>query len=579
MICSVRHPLKKTLFTLILVVLILTVTLVAAEVVSRLLTTTDENGNVYLKNRRLLPYRFPLNTTKHRIEVFKSRRDEAYVIDHPLLGWTVGENRNSENGLYHSNSRGIRSAPREYSDSPAPDTLRIALFGDSFTHGDEEPWYNTWAAELERNMNRAGIRAEVLNFGVGGYGFSQAYLRWFHQGREFQPRIVVIGFQGENMERTVNIFRSLYSSRTWLVFSKPRHIIDAAGDLRVVNSPVVPPDEVAGYLENFPDRHLSKYEFWYNPKNYRAPFWTKSRFGQIIYNLSRTAVRDHKTYKIIRENGGTPEEITAALIESWASRAARDGAVPLVVHLPRRDHLRLLARGEDPAYYKLFDGFRAAEIEVIDPAPVLVLDREGLYGRSHFSAKGSKIVARVLADRITELLTETGEVVRYHRPPPLEGPAAILDMVEEDGGVEIAIGLPEDRFFLVDGFHDPELYERRIPARWTSETARIRIPLAAPPGRELMLEIHLVGWGPKGNSLKAEIDGMPLESVPGNKDSFQFILPPSGEEAKIVILGIIAPVWSPLELGLSDDRRLGVMIDRIRVIPNHQPKLQGRSDR
>ena len=50
------------------------------------------------------------------------------------LGWTVKPSGHSEE--YRANSEGIRSDV-SYSDAPAPGVLRIATFGDSFTHGDE----------------------------------------------------------------------------------------------------------------------------------------------------------------------------------------------------------------------------------------------------------------------------------------------------------------------------------------------------------------------------------------------------------------------------------------------------------
>ena len=47
------------------------------------------------------------------------------------------------------------------------------------------------AIYLQHKLKDAGIRAEVLNFGVGAYGMDQAYLRWREQGKNFAPDIVI----------------------------------------------------------------------------------------------------------------------------------------------------------------------------------------------------------------------------------------------------------------------------------------------------------------------------------------------------------------------------------------------------
>ena len=69
------------------------------------------------------------------------RGETQYVAFDPLLGWSI-----KKNGMAHqycANSLGIR-ATREYGAQPAPGKLRIATFGDSFTHGSEVANDETW---------------------------------------------------------------------------------------------------------------------------------------------------------------------------------------------------------------------------------------------------------------------------------------------------------------------------------------------------------------------------------------------------------------------------------------------------
>ena len=63
---------------------------------------------------------------------------------------------------------------------PPPGSLRIAAFGDSFTHGDEVPNEDTW----QEILMRAHPDVEAMNFGVGAYGLDQAFLHYQRDGAD-----------------------------------------------------------------------------------------------------------------------------------------------------------------------------------------------------------------------------------------------------------------------------------------------------------------------------------------------------------------------------------------------------------
>jgi hypothetical protein len=130
------------------------------------------------------------------------------------LGWTTLPH--GENELYRANSQGVRGT-REYANTPPQDSLRIAAFGDSFVHGDDVPNSTAWSILMEQKL--AGV--EVMNFGVGGYGPDQGYLRYLKEGRTYSPHIVFIGYQTENINRVVNVFRPFYSPETGNPLAKP----------------------------------------------------------------------------------------------------------------------------------------------------------------------------------------------------------------------------------------------------------------------------------------------------------------------------------------------------------------------
>ncbi|MDP8214042.1 MAG: SGNH/GDSL hydrolase family protein [Candidatus Euphemobacter frigidus] len=399
---------------------------VVCEIITRLVTTTDAKGQAYFGKRPLLPYRFPVQMVRRKMEHYLQRRSEAYVIDDPLLGWTIAPNQTNVQGMYRSNSAGIRSRPQEYTQSPASGTLRIEIFGDSFTHGDEEPFEKTWGYFLEKYLTEDGLSAEVLNFGVPAYGIGQAYLRWKYLGRKFDPSIVVFGFQPENMKRTVNIFRSLYSRNTWVVFSKPRFIINPEGELELLNSPVIPPEEVAEALENFQGSPLSQYEYWYNPDNYHQHFWLKSRLISLIYTFfseyrPRPGGRqDHRSGPHYWDIEGEPMRTSLLILKQFAREAREAGEISIILHIPKKNDLKLLERGNTPAHYHVFRELEKEGIIVVDPALQMKVEHR-LYKHSHFSSKGGRIVARALADAIREILKEKNLTRKFLLTLPEDG--------------------------------------------------------------------------------------------------------------------------------------------------------------
>ena len=52
-------------------------------------------------------------------------------------------------------------------------------------------------------MESYGSHIEALNFGVGGFGLDQAYLRYLEDGIQYNSHIVLIGFMSENIYRNV----------------------------------------------------------------------------------------------------------------------------------------------------------------------------------------------------------------------------------------------------------------------------------------------------------------------------------------------------------------------------------------
>ncbi|MCM8812931.1 MAG: hypothetical protein NC924_03220 [Candidatus Omnitrophica bacterium] len=71
--------------------------------------------------------------------------------------------------------------------------LRIGCFGDSYTYGAEVAEGCDYPFFLEKKLRQQGNDIEVINFGIKGGGFHQAFILWDEIGRKYDLDCIVIG--------------------------------------------------------------------------------------------------------------------------------------------------------------------------------------------------------------------------------------------------------------------------------------------------------------------------------------------------------------------------------------------------
>ncbi len=402
---------KKRIFrNIFLFFFLLLVLLIVGETTIRIIGEYDFDGNFHFGKRTLRPYRLPLNTAQKNINQYLKEKNSARVVYDSLLGWTNASNHRSADGMYVYNSLGIRvpSSKIEFNYPKPTDTLRILLLGDSFTHGEEVGYENTWAAKLEVNLNKSGMPTQVINLGVGGYGMDQAFLRWKKLGKLFNPDVVIFGLQMENVRRNVNLMRSVYTPTANIVFSKPRYILDG-DDLEIINMPTVPPEQVPGVLADFEKWELSSYEYFYNSADYQPSLFLKSKFISFI----RESIDPDKSL-ILRHPYGTrsgvyplneePANITLEILESLKKDVNKNGADLLLVHLPHIWGLGYYRKYGTLPYLELLEKINA-DFELLDTKESFENNFEkykndDFYLWFHYSPLGNEIVADAIADYI-----------------------------------------------------------------------------------------------------------------------------------------------------------------------------------
>ncbi|XXK27674.1 SGNH/GDSL hydrolase family protein [Arenicellales bacterium nBUS_45] len=262
--------------------------------------------------------------------------DNSILVYDPRLGWTYRpDTKFADRGMAHNND-GIRTeTPQQiYLHAPTDGLLRIALFGDSHTHGDGADYLSTWGSKLQQRLLESGKKVEVLNFGVGGYGMDQAYLRYLEIGVKYEPDIVIFGFSVENMFRNINIFRDYYKKKfSGIPLSKPRFTLEE-DELLLVNSPTVPIDKIPIVLENFSDGPLAEHETFYRDDEYQDRFWHQSRFLSAVIAL----IRHHQLRRLDDPPNGKAFRLMIKIITEFRDHVEENNGQFLIAHLPPANH-------------------------------------------------------------------------------------------------------------------------------------------------------------------------------------------------------------------------------------------------
>jgi len=325
--------------------------------------------------------------------------DLAYKRLDALLGWSIREN-GSLLPLYQANSEGIR-ASREYQLTPPDGVLRIATFGDSFTHCDEVPNEQTWQEILAGTQQ--GL--EVMNFGVGGFGTDQAYLRYLRDGTRFQPDVVMIGFMSEDIKRHVNVFRPFYFAGTGIPMSKPRFILQG-GELALEPNPLKQESDYERLVRNQEESLIrlgrNDWYFQHRPKEGALDFLPSVRF----LSLLGYEIRKRTSPQILNEDmyneRSEAYRITMKIFDRFHRDVVKHGALPVIVLFPDRNDIRDYRMTGRSAFTRMINYFQEAGYLFIDLdeafelyAPQVPLNE--LVG-VHYSAEGNRIVANYLRD-------------------------------------------------------------------------------------------------------------------------------------------------------------------------------------
>jgi Dolichyl-phosphate-mannose-protein mannosyltransferase len=227
-------------------------------------------------------------------------------------------------------------------------------------------------------------------------------------------------------------------------------------------------------------------------------------------------------------------------------------------------------------------GVGALELARFNPDPErllhLVRSWRGRYRNVYFVHTPRTDLCGVFLERVEPYSFGTYEWERTYRSPPRRPEVRSLHftisrfVAPEDLNVpplpEVDVGASDD--VQVSGFFDKEILGGERTYRWSGACGSVYLP-AARPGTTVAITAAM---GPRAEEAPAEVRvslaGTPLGAFAPGKDfrEFTVAVPDSLPEGPAV-LRLDVPVWRPR----SDFRELGLMVDRIRVVPGGRARV------
>lgn len=364
-------------------------------------------GILYLRHKKNVEYRPVIKdrlSEDQRSMVQKLLDgEEKYITHSPRLGWTIMPNGTTDD--YQANSQGIR-ADKDYGSKPEK-KIRIATFGDSFVHCDEVTNDQTW----QEHLNNLDDQLETINFGVGGYGMDQAYLRYLEDGQKFAPDIVLIGFMTENPTRNMSIFRPFYLPHSMLPLSKPRFTAKN-GKVELIENPL---DELSDYQRLLDEERQVRLElshmdyfYYYRYGDHPLDFFLTVRLFKILKGMYlKPQNKIFNGYEYSTQS--KVYQVSIGIVEKFAKSARDAGSIPIVVFLPNSgDFWRLKEKGVKN-YRPFMEHMDKVGIPYFDFTQELLDDilnddkPSTFYSpRYHFSGKGNKYTAKYIYQHLVD---------------------------------------------------------------------------------------------------------------------------------------------------------------------------------
>jgi hypothetical protein len=395
--------------------------LIIAEVIIRLLAVNGAEGQVF-GNAVLPPRSWAVVAARNRAILTKAASLGSFLVYDGELGWTVGASRRSgdynldvsrgfladlqkrspqdprasrdrsglepREGIYLSSREGIRSPRAGMAFAGIPARFRVALVGDSFTFGLEVPYDQTWANQLEVAL---GPGAQVLNFGVDGYGIDQAFLRYQRDVLPWRPRIVILGVIDDDLRRTMCVYGFLCFPASEIPFPKPRFVVQDES-LTLLNRPLPSPDAIFE-AHSIMDLPFIQHDRFFDPVEWEWRFYHRAYVIRFLLSKYRRWPAPGPT-----ASDAMLRAVNGELLRAFVRLARENSARPIVVYFPSRIDAEA---GATRSLGFAREVLQANQVSYLDMTEcVNRVDPSERFAILHYSAATNLAVARCLRDAI-----------------------------------------------------------------------------------------------------------------------------------------------------------------------------------
>jgi len=390
-----RDRVNAVIMSLLVIVLVGGIGEVALRIVA-----VERHHGTFVGKFHLLPRQWREYADRNLAELARATQLKAFMVSDDTLGWTVIPNRKTEDGLSASSAEGLRSATQGEVLRLGPGNCRVALVGDSFTFGDGVRFEDSWGYRLEQLLPQ-GCR--VLNFGVGGYGVDQMYLRYKRDVPSWKPNLVILSFIDPDLDRTMSAY-------SWLFFDqgnslpKPRFLLDQGGTLTIVNQPL-PKAEDIFMRPSIHDVPFVEYDRKYKRTDWDRPQWSyvhRSYFLRLLISLYRFSDKDRPFVSEADKHA-----VNSSLLTAFVDAVHKDGAIPLIVYLPNKRDFKKQPPWKSEGLHIL----QNAQLEHVDLTSCLKRDSEpnhfipnGKPHNGHYTPQANATVAACLGPIVQDRL-------------------------------------------------------------------------------------------------------------------------------------------------------------------------------
>jgi hypothetical protein len=254
---------------------------------------------------------------------------------------------------------------------------------------------------------------EVLNFGVGGYGMDQAYLRFMVEGSAFSPDVVIIGFVSAGLRRLENVYRRFLSTRNYPLV-KPRFLLDENGRLIEVRSPI---EDISEYelllVQPRAILKLAPMDQWYEPLVYENPLYDISASVRLLSTAwgrfySRYLDKNAVFKDGVFNSSSTAFRLQIAILNQFVEQVRAAGAVPVVAIFPSERSLERAGASQARVFDPLLEYLKGQDVEYIDLTDAfLAVGSESksdtwFMPGGHYSPAGNAIVASAVGKYLWE---------------------------------------------------------------------------------------------------------------------------------------------------------------------------------